>query len=71
MGSLCTGSQLADGGMQLPPFPTIRRSSQLHARALGWTPQHMDWQGTWGWKPLCLSLPQTAKALKVLGSVAG
>ena len=53
------------------PFPTIRRSSQLHAPALGWTAQHMDWQGTQGWKPLCLSLPQTAKALKVLGAVAG
>lgn len=71
MGSLCTDSQLADGGMQLPPFPTIRRSSQLHAPALGWTAQHMDWQGTQGWKPLCLSLPLTAEALKVLGAVAG
>ena len=28
-------------------------------------------EGTQGWKPLCLSLPQTAKALKVLGAVAG
>ena len=26
MGSLCTDSQLADGGTQLPLFPTIRRS---------------------------------------------
>lgn len=67
MGFLRSGSQLADGGTPLPPFPTIKRSSQCHAPAPGWTARHMDWQGMWGLGATCLNPVWIAKALKVLG----